>query len=216
MNISIEKLSALFPEIEAGLKEAILKEGIIKEVKEGEAMVSSGQYIRSAWLVVDGLVKVSREDEDGKEFLMYYLEAGSACALSLLCAARSEKSAISAKAVTDVTAITIPFALTEVWQTKYRTWHEFVVATYRKRFEELLVTLDGVAFKSMDERLVFYLKRQMKVSGKLLAISHQEIANDLSTAREVISRLLKKLEQSGAVVLSRNHIEIVDLEKIFG
>jgi CRP/FNR family transcriptional regulator, anaerobic regulatory protein len=215
MDITTEKLATLFPGMESGLKEAILSEGHVKNVKEGELLVSSGQYIKSAMLVIDGLVKVSREDEDGKEFLMYYLEPGSACALSLLCAARSEKSAISAKAVSDVTIITVPFVLTETWQTRYRTWHEFVVATYRKRFEELLITLDSVAFKSMDERLVFYLKRQMKVSGKLLAISHQEIANDLSTAREVVSRLLKKLEQSGAIVLSRNHIEIINLDKIF-
>lgn len=178
-------------------------------------MVSSGQYIKSAWLVVEGVIKVSREDEDGKEFLMYYLEPGSACALSLLCAARNERSAISAKAATDVTAISIPFSVTESWLTKFRTWHEFVVGTYRKRFEDLLITLDSVAFKSMDERLVFYLKRQMKVSGKLLAISHQQIANDLSTAREVVSRLLKKLEQTGAIALNRNHIEIIDLDSVF-
>ncbi len=215
MDVNSEKISQLFPGLEAGLKEAIFQEGTIKTVKEGEVLVSSGQYLRSALLVIDGLVKISREDEDGKEFLMYYLEPGSACALSLLCAARNEKSAISAKAVTDVTAISIPFVATEIWLTKFRSWHEFVVGTYRKRFEELLNTLDSVAFKSMDERLVFYLKRQMKVSGKLLAISHQDIANDLSTAREVVSRLLKKLEQSGAIALSRNHIEIIDLDKIF-
>lgn len=215
MELNIERLSALFPDMELGLKEAILREGAVRKVKEGETLVNSGQYIRSAWLVVEGNVKVVREDEDGKEFLMYYLEPGSACALSLLCAARSEKSAIAAKAISDVTAVSIPFTATEAWLTKYRTWHEFVVGTYRKRFEELLVTLDSVAFKSMDERLVFYLKRQVKVSGKLLAISHQQIANDLSTAREVVSRLLKKLELSGAIALSRNHIEVIDLDKIF-
>ena len=215
MELTATKLTALFPDMELALKEAILKEGSIKTVKEGELLVSSGQYIKSAWLVVEGVIKVSREDEDGKEFLMYYLEPGSACALSLLCAARNERSAISAKAATDVTAISIPFSVTESWLTKFRTWHEFVVGTYRKRFEDLLITLDSVAFKSMDERLVFYLKRQMKVSGKLLAISHQQIANDLSTAREVVSRLLKKLEQTGAIALNRNHIEIIDLDSVF-
>ncbi len=215
MDLTSEKLNALFPAMEQGLREAILKEGTVKILKEGEALVSSGQYIRSAWLVVDGILKISREDEDGKEFLMYYLEPGTACALSLLCAARNEKSAISGKAISEVTAIAIPFPVTESWLTKFRTWHEFVVGTYRKRFEELLVTLDSVAFKSMDERLVFYLKRQQKISGKQLHISHQQIANDLGTAREVISRLLKKLEQGGAISLHRNHIEVLDLDKVF-
>jgi len=215
MDLTSEKLSVLFPAMEQGLREAILNEGTLKVLKEGEVLVNSGQYIRSAWLVVDGVIKITRDDDEGKEFLMYYLEPGSACALSLLCAARNEKSAISAKAMSDVTAISIPFPVTESWLNKFRTWHEFVVGTYRKRFEELLVTLDSVAFKSMDERLVFYLKRQQKISGNLLHVSHQQIANDLSTAREVVSRLLKKLEQGGAISLHRNHIEVRDLEKVF-
>lgn len=209
-----QKLITLFPSMEANLREAILKEGHAKELKEGDVLVNSGQYIKSAFLVLDGVIKVSREDDEGKEFLMYYLEPGSACALSLLCAARNEKSAITARAMSDATAISIPFQSTEAWLTKFRSWHEFVVGTYRRRFEELLVTLDSVAFKSMDERLVFYLKRKEKVSGKILTVSHQEIASDLSTAREVVSRLLKKLEQTGAIRLSRNQVEIIDLQKI--
>ena len=213
MEVTPQLLKILFPSMEANLRDALVKEGQVKELKEGDVLVSSGQYIKSAFLVLDGVVKVSREDDEGKEFLMYYLEPGSACALSLLCAARNEKSAITARAITDATAISIPFQATEAWLKKYRSWHEFVVGTYRRRFEELLLTLDGVAFKSMDERLVFYLKRKEKVSGKILTISHQEIANDLSTAREVVSRLLKKLEQIGVVKLTRNHIEIVDLQK---
>ncbi len=215
MQITQQNLTTLFPTMEAGLREAILSEGQVKELHEGDTLVNSGQYIKSAFLLLDGVVKVSREDDEGKEFLMYYLEPGSACALSLLCAARNEKSAITAKAMSDATIISIPFPVTELWLTRFRTWHEFVVGTYRQRFEELLLTLDSVAFKSMDERLVFYLKRQQKVNGNRIAISHQEIANDLSTAREVVSRLLKKLEQNGAIKLTRNHIEILNLDRIF-
>lgn len=203
-----------FPQFEQPLLEELLKQSTLKEVEEGEEVMRTGQYIKSTILLLSGLMKVYREDDEGNEFLMYYLEPGSACAMSMMCTARSEQSQIKAKAVTTSEVILIPSHLSEMWLGKYKTWHNFVIASYRQRFEELLQTLDSVAFKGLDERLLFYLKRHVKVSGKEVRLSHQQIADELNSSREVISRLLKKLEQTGAITLHRNYIEVHDLDKV--
>lgn len=210
----LANLKSIFPQLEPELLAHISENAELKEVKEGETLISTGQYIRSTMLLLDGLVKVYREDDEGNEFLMYYLEPGEACALSILCAARQEKSQIMAKAVKDSTLIMVPVDQTELWMNQYKSWYRYVVGTYRTRFEELLQTLDSIAFKSLDERLVFYLKRHMQNSGPRIELSHQQIAEELNSSREVISRLLKKLEQRGLVVLHRNVIEIPNPEKL--
>jgi CRP/FNR family transcriptional regulator, anaerobic regulatory protein len=201
-----------FPQFEPALLDEMLKQRTLKQLEEGEEIIRTGQYLKSSVLLLSGLLKVYREDDEGNEFLMYYLEPGSACALSMMCTARSETSEVMAKAVQASEVILIPAHITEQWLAKYKSWHNFVIATYRHRFEELLQTLDSIAFKSLDERLVFYLKRHQKVSGNEVRLSHQQIADDLNSSREVISRLLKKLEQREAVALHRNYIELIDME----
>ena len=203
-----------FPQFEPPLLDEILSQSTLKRLEEGEEILRTGQYIRSTVLLLSGLLKVYREDDEGNEFLMYYLEPGKACALSMMCTARDEQSQILAKAVTPSEVILIPSHLSELWLAKYRSWHNFVIASYRQRFEELLQTLDSIAFKCLDERLVFYLKRHVKVSGKEVRLSHQQIADELNSSREVISRLLKKLEQTGAITLHRSYIEVHDLNKV--
>ena len=190
----------------------LLKQSTLKTIEAGEEVMRTGQYIKSTILLLSGLLKVYREDDEGNEFLMYYLEPGNACALSMMCTARNEKSQIMAKAVTDVEVLLVPSHLSEMWLGKYKSWHNFVIASYRQRFEELLQTLDSIAFKGLDERLLFYLKRHVKVSGKEVRLSHQQIADELNSSREVISRLLKKLEQTGAITLHRNYLEVHDLD----
>lgn len=207
-------ISKQFPQLEQPLLEEILAQSTIKHLEEGEEALRTGQYIKSTVLLSKGLLKVYREDEEGNEFLMYYLEPGNACALSMMCTARNEQSQILAKAVEASEIILIPSYLSELWLAKYKTWHSFVIASYRQRFEELLQTLDSVAFKALDERLVFYLRRHVKVSGNEVKLSHQQIANELSSSREVISRLLKKLEQTGAITLHRNYIEVHELDRV--
>ncbi|GAA4420515.1 Crp/Fnr family transcriptional regulator [Nibrella viscosa] len=207
-------LQQQFPQLESPLAEEILEHSTLRLVKEGEEALRTGQYIRSTVLVLSGLLKVYREDEHSNEFLMYYLEPGSACALSIMCTARSEKSQVMIKAVEDSEVILIPSHLTESWLAKYKSWYNFVIASYRQRFEELLQTLDSVAFKNLDQRLLFYLKRHVKVSGSDIKLSHQQIAYELNTSREVISRLLKKLEQRGAIILHRNSIEAHNLNSL--
>lgn len=208
-----EKLKRVFPELETELLQLISDSAQVKEVEEGETLISTGQYIRSSMLLLDGLVKVYREDDEGNEFLMYYLEPGEACALTLLCATRQEKSQIMAKAVKASTLIMLPIEKTEQWTSQYKSWYRYIVGTYRSRFEELLQTLDSIAFKSLDERLLFYIKRHLSTTGPRIELSHQQIAEELNSSREVISRLLKKLEQRGLVVLNRSYIEIPHPDK---
>lgn len=203
---SIKKLYPLF---EKELLDEILNAGEQRHFAPNEVLMRKGQFIRSTLLILSGNIKVYREDDEGNEFLMYYLRPGEACALSLVCAAKHEASPILAKTDTDTEAILIPVDLMTEWMAKYKSWYQFVIETYRSRFEELLSTIDSVAFRSMDERLEFYLRRAEEVSGKnILDVSHQQIAQELNSSREVISRLLKKMEQRGMIQLRRNAIEI--------
>lgn len=208
-NIIFEEV---FPSFEKKLRDELQEKSEIKYFKSGEQLMRTGQYFRSTMLIVEGLVKVYREDDQGNEFFMYYLQPGQACALSMVCAAKTEASQIMAKAVRDTTVISVPLQFMDNWMAEYKTWYQFVLETYRSRFEELLVTIDHVAFRAMDERLVFYLKRHKDtLKTNLIEVSHQEIADELNSSREVISRLLKKLEQMGKVKLNRNSIEIISL-----
>jgi CRP/FNR family transcriptional regulator len=127
----------------------------------------------------------------------------------MICATKQERSQILARAIEPTTALLIPIALMDSLMGKYKTWYYFVLETYRNRFEELLEVVDSIAFKSMDDRLNFYLKNQEKqFKTKELSITHQQIADDLNSSREVISRLLKKMEQAGLLQLGRNTITL--------
>jgi len=128
----------------------------------------------------------------------------------MICATKNQQSQIMAKVVADAELVIIPLPLLDKWMMQHRSWYEFVIDTYRSRFEEVLEVVNSIAFRAMDERLEFYLKRRKESCDCIdLKLSHQEIATDLNTSREVISRLLKKLEQRGAVKLHRNLIEIL-------
>lgn len=201
-------INTFFPQFEPSLKEKLLSSCTLKKFKEGEILMQPGQYFRSTMLIVEGRVKLYRQGDEGDEFFMYYIEPGGACALSMICAAKQETSEIMAKAVDDTVALLVPIALMDELMKDYKSWYYFVIETYRSRYEELLTVIDNIAFKSMDERLEFYLKNQHeKLKSRQLNITHQEIANDLNSSREVISRLLKKMEQRGDLILHRNYIE---------
>jgi len=205
-----EFLKKIFPSFSNELIQDIKANEIIKTFDTGEVIMRTGQYIKHTILLIKGTIKVYREDSDGGEFLMYYLQPGQACALSMVCITKNEKSQIMAKVVEDAEIIMLPLPMMEKWMMQHRSWYEFVVGSYRDRFKEVLEVIDNIAFRAMDERLEFYLKRQAETCGcKKLKLSHQEIGSDLNTSREVISRLLKKMEQRGLVVLHRNQIEIL-------
>ncbi len=200
-------LTDVFPSFEKELIVELEENAVSHNYVAGDTLVKKNQYFRAALIIIKGLVKIYREDDEGNEFFIYYLEPGQACALSMVCASRQETSEIMAVAVTDTEILTVPFNIIDEWMTKYKSWNNFVLSTYRQRFEELLVTLDHVAFRNMDERLEFYLKRQAEKTGSLLQLTHQHIAEDLNSSREVISRLLKNMEKNKRLILHRSSIE---------
>ncbi len=193
--------------LELALLEELERVGTLRHVQAGEELIKTGQYIRSTALVLSGSIKVFRESEDGGEFLVYYLKPGNACAISMICAMKSDTSEVSAIAIDDSEVLMVPLELMDAWMMRYKSWNRFVLGNYRERFEELLQVIDQIAFHSLDERLEFHLKRLAGNGGSRdIQASHQDIANDLNSSREVISRLLKKMEQKGLVSLQRNQI----------
>lgn len=202
-----DEIQNRFPSLEAEVIRELMDHGTIKQVPAGETILRVGQNIRSAMLILDGVVKLYREDAEGREFFIYHLQAGQACSLSMVCAARQETSEVLARTITDTTLLSIPLQQMDQWMSRYKSWYQFVITTYRERFEELLKTIDAIAFTRMDERLEYYLEKQVKTWGPILKTTQQEIANDLNSSREVISRLLKKMEASGWVSVQRNSIE---------
>jgi CRP/FNR family transcriptional regulator len=207
-----QTLETLFPSFEKGLIENIIIEGEAKSFSPDENVVKTGQYFRSILLVVEGLIKVYREDENGNEFFMYYLQPGQACALSMKCPIQSARSQVMAKAVTETTVIAIPLEYMDRWMHDYKSWYHFVLDTFSKRIEELLETIDEIAFRNLDERLLNYLKRERKIhNSEVLAINNTEVAEELNSSREVVSRLMKKLSEKGVIRTLRNqYIEIMD------
>jgi CRP/FNR family transcriptional regulator len=200
-------LQQIFPQFDQELIQHLEKISQVVEFTEGEMLMRPGQYFKNSLVILDGRVKLYREGDDGEEFFLYYLEKGNACALSMICATKNEVSEIKAKAITPVKALAIPLHYMDGLMRDHRKWYYFVLETYRNRFEELLQVIDQVAFHSMDEKLEFYLKRQFKaLNTPTIIITHQEIADDLNSSREVISRLLKKLESQKRIVVSRNEI----------
>jgi CRP/FNR family transcriptional regulator len=202
----------IFPQFDQELTEELLKIGTIVEFGEGQMLMRTGQYFKSSIIILDGTVKLYREGEEGEEFFLYYLEKGNACAMSLICGIRNEASQLKAKAVTPVEALVIPLQYMDQLMKNHQNWYYFVLENYRTRFEELLQVVDQVAFHSMDEKLEFYLKRQFQnFKTDTINITHQEIADDLNSSREVVSRLLKKLEARNRISISRNAIKNLSL-----
>jgi len=202
-----EELMQMFPMFEKDLATYLSSIGEIRVFNEGEMLMKTGQFFKSVVLIIRGHVKLYREGEEGNEFFMYYLDPGDACALSMICATRNQASSIMAVADEETEVILIPIQFMDKLMRDFRSWYYFVLETYRNRFEELLSVIDNVAFKNMDERLVWYLKRQAEKYGNSMNIKHQQIANDLNTSREVVSRLLKKMEKEGMLTLNRNLID---------
>ena len=183
-----------------------------KTLDAGNNFIEIGDDVVAMPLLTEGVIKVVREDNDGNELLLYYLNGGDTCASTLSCCMERAKSEVRATVIETVTAIMVPIQCMEDWMKKYAGWRSFIMQSYRLRFEELLHTIDSIAFKKMDERLVDYLiQLSEERNTKILLGTHQEIADDLHTSREVVSRLLKQLEKLGKIRLSRNKVEIVNL-----
>jgi CRP/FNR family transcriptional regulator len=179
----------------------------------GDLVIDHGMPIPFIPLIIEGVLRIVRRDEDDNELLLYYLDPGQTCATSLTCCMSNVRSEIEAIAEEDVRLIGIPAKKADEWFDKYPEWKAFVMNTYKFRFDELLDTINNIAFTQLDQRLVKYLQNKGKVhDSTVIKASHQDIAQDLNSSREVISRLLKKLEKDGRVKLARNAIDISKLE----
>ena len=195
---------------EKELIEEIAEVVTLVDFQEGDVLIDFGQYIKTMPLLMSGAIKIMREDFDEGELLLYFLEKGDTCAMTLACCMGDKKSEIRAIAENNGLVAMIPVQKMEEWMGKYKTWRAFVFESYNNRFNELLSAIDNIAFMHMDERLINYLEETSKVNNsKIINKTHQEIANELNSSRVVISRLLKALENEGKIILNRNNIELL-------
>lgn len=204
----IENYGFLFEE---ALLNEILKVARYQKVLKGDVILDHDQLILGMPLLLNGTIKISRQDHEGDELLLYYLEQGDTCSMTLSCCMHNKKSEIRAVAETDVELMLIPLELMRAWIKKFDTWLEFVFNSYQSRFNELLEAIDNLAFNDLHVRIHKYLKEQVVIQKtNELDISHQDIATDLYTSRVVVSRILKSLEREKKLNLGRNKIEILD------
>jgi len=180
-----------------------------KSLKKGETLINPGDEIVYMPLITKGSIRIIRENQDGSEAFLYHLHPGQTCALSLTCCQAGKKSMVKGIAEIDSEVLLIEVAHTEDWF-QFKEWRRFISQVYSERMSELIQVVDLIAFNNMDKQLIHYLEERARVIGsKFLDFTHQEIADELSTSREVISRLLRVLEEKNQVKLGRNNIEIL-------
>jgi CRP/FNR family transcriptional regulator len=197
---------------EKELQDEILSVGVRKTFKSNESLIREGQFIASFPLVLSGLIRVSRTNDQGNELLLYYLKKDEVCAMSLTCCMAQQKSNVNALAEEPTEVILLPVEMLDKWISKYPGWKQFVMQTFQNRFRELIDTVDSIAFMKLDERLIkHFVDRNEKSGATTFSGTHQDLALQLNTSREVISRLLKKLEKNGKIELSRNFINFSKL-----
>jgi CRP/FNR family transcriptional regulator len=207
-----EIVRSRFPFFEAGLRSTLVAQGTYREFPVNRELIREKQFIRSFPIVISGLIKVCRTDQDGKELLLYYLRPGEVCTVSLVCCMDRTQSRVKAVTEEVSSVILVPVELLDNWLTQFQTWKEYVMHSMQKRFDELLNTIESIAFMKMDERLEkFFLDRFKSSGARIYTGSHQDVAHSLNTSREVISRLLKQMERKGLIRLYRNRIDYTPL-----
>ncbi len=193
------------------LLDEIADRATVKQPARGTVMIDYGDYMKFVPLVVKGLLKIMRENDQGKEVLLYFLSGGSTCAATFSCCLVRKRSEIKAMVEEDATIIMIPLEAADRWMSTHKVWRDFVMNMYDERLFAMIDLVDRLAFARLDEKLLDYLKdRQIMQGTRVLDVSHQSIAIDLNASREAISRLLKKLEQQGRVRIGRNQIELLE------
>lgn len=196
--------------LEPALIEEIKQIAQVKTFHEGDLIIDTAQYIRAMPLLLEGAIKVVREDEDKGELLLYYLEQGQTCTMSIACCLGNKKSEIRARAEKDTTVAMVPNEQVNEWMGKYPSWRNFIISSYSSRMNEMLQAVDNLAFSNMEERIINYLKAKVNLTNdRILTLTHQDIASDLNTSRVVVSRILKKLENEDKIVLLRNEIRVL-------
>ncbi|MEO7047519.1 MAG: Crp/Fnr family transcriptional regulator [Ferruginibacter sp.] len=205
--MNLEKLKNV---LEPKLLVEIQQFGTLQNFKEAELIMDYGKYIRMMPIILKGTVKVFRLDENGNEILLYYLSSNESCSMAYSCCVEMKKSEVKAIADDDVELVAIPHDKLDEWLCKYPTWKNYIMRSFNDRFIELLKSIESIAFHKLDERIVAYLKEKQRLTGSsVIKASHYLIAEELSTSRVVISRLLKQLENSKKIILYRNEIKLL-------
>ena len=207
----ILELKQLFGNIfEEALIHEIAKVSTLSEIPEDYMLIDIGEPIKGIPLMIGGTIKIYQENQNGNELLLYFIKEGNSFTLTYEWEMNASKSKIKAISELASKLIMIPLKQIELWEEKLPSWRNFLFRSYQTRMDELIETLDSLAFDGLEKRLINYLAEKRKVNGKNeLQITHQNIALELHSSRVVISRLLKKLERSGKIKLKRNEILMV-------
>ena len=192
------------------IREKLAAIGFTKTFAEGEAILNENAYIKAIPIVISGSIRVMRTDEDGKEIFLYYIKAGESCIMSFLGGLHQDTSKVKAIAEEATEILFIPIDKVSLLIKEFPEWLDYIFRLYHKRFEELLEVVNAIAFKKLDERLLNFLKKKSELTNsQTLHLTHEQISSELGTARVVVSRLLKQMEQDGLVKLGRNKISLV-------
>jgi len=198
------------PIFEFSLLREIEEKSMLVTAVAGQGLIKMGQAIKVVPMVLSGTLKVSRENDEGQELLLYYVRPGEGCAMTFSCGLMSQVSLVKGTAEDDLSMLCVPVPIMEEWMQKFSSWKKFVMTTIVNEFMDVIRSVDAVTFKKMDERLTQYLKERSRLSGSsLINLTHQQIADELGTNRVVVSRLLKKLETDKRVLLFRNQIRLL-------
>lgn len=208
MALSIPK--HLIPQIDETLRHELQTRGHLKVFEPGEVILKENANIKAIPIILSGSLKVSREDQAGKEILLYYVKPGESCVMSFFGGLHHDTSKIKAIAEEPTEILFISVEDSNDWLKKYPSWIDFIFYLYHKRFEELLEVVNEIAFQKIDERILHLLRKKASLNGhKEIITTHQQIADELGTSREVVSRLMKQMESDGKIVLSRNKVTLI-------
>ncbi len=192
------------------LKDEVAAYGQLKKFPAGSVILQEDSYIKAIPLVLNGSLKVMRTDQDGHEILLYYITPGESCIMSFLGGIHNETSKIKAVVEEDAEILFIPVEKASEWVKKFPEWSDFIFKLYHKRFEELLTAVNAIAFQKLDERLLQLLKQKSDLyQSREIKITHQQLADELGTAREAVSRVMKQMENEGLVSMSRNKVTLL-------
>lgn len=184
--------------------------GVVKKLQPGDVVLNEESYIKSIPIILEGSIKVMRTDEDGREILLYYIQGGESCVMSLLGGMHQDTSKVKAIVEDETQILFLPMDKVTELNKEHPEWLAYIFKQYHKRFEELLEMVNEVTFKKVDERLLNHLYKKAELAkSKVILTTHEQLANDLATSRVVVSRLLKQLEENGKVILLRNKIELM-------
>ena len=192
------------------MREKLIAYGFVKTFAEGEVILNENTYIKAIPIVISGSIRVMRMDEEGREMLLYYIKVGESCIMSFLGGIHQDTSKVKAVAEEQTEILFIPIDKVNLLIKEFPEWLDYIFRLYPKRFEELLEMINAVAFKKMDERLLDFIKNKCDNNhSSTIAITHEQIANEMGTARVVVSRLLKQMETVGLIKLGRNKITLM-------